>query len=129
MYIMIIVVMYYTVICYVAILKGVKIHIKEVGVIWKLYPQRYIMPSRGMRKQFKLEKKDILKFYYYQLYVANGCLLVLCSYVLIFVLSNFNIDLMYFLLFIFSVIMILDFIIMEAKTFLYKKMKRNNSKI
>ena len=126
--IMIVIILYYPLLCYFGISKGIRYHIKEVGVIWRLYPEKYIMPSRVMRKQFKLEKKEILKFYYYQLYVLNGCLFTLIAYMLIFVLSGFDIDLMFDLIFLFNCVMLLDIFILEIKTLIYKKMKRNNAR-
>ena len=128
MAIMIIYIVFYPIMYYVGAQKGIKFHNKEVGVIWKLYPKSYIIPSKLMRKQFKLEKKEMLKFYYYQLYVVNGCIITSFLYVLLFVLSDFNISLAFDLVLIFSLVMIINIIFIETKTVIYKKMKKDKCK-
>ena len=44
--------------------------IKKVGIRIKFYPAHYIMPSRKMRKIFKLDKKEIPKWTYLSLYLS-----------------------------------------------------------
>lgn len=118
----------YPIMSYIAITKGIKVHIKELGVIWALYPDKYIVPSRSIRKQFKLEKKEILKFYYYQLYIANGCLLWYIFILLLLLLSDLNFNLTFNInVFIFFLVFV-DIIIIEAKTSFYRKLAKNNSR-
>ena len=44
--------------------------IKKIGIRIKFYPAHYIMPSRKMRKIFKLDKKEIPKWTYLSLYLS-----------------------------------------------------------
>lgn len=55
--------------------------IKEIGFHKKYYPQRYIMPNRKIRKFFKIEKRYIPKWLYYELLISF-------VYVILFVIST-----------------------------------------
>ena len=44
--------------------------IKEVGFHKKYYPNKYIMPSRRMRRLFKLRKREIPKWMYFEFYFS-----------------------------------------------------------
>ncbi len=56
--------------------------IKKVGIRIKFYPARYIMPSRKMRKIFKLDKKEIPKWMYFLLYLSFVYIILFLIFVL-----------------------------------------------
>ena len=44
--------------------------IKEVGFHKKYYPKKYIMPNRKIRNLFKLKKREIPKWLYWEFYIS-----------------------------------------------------------
>ena len=56
--------------------------IKRVGIRIKFYPAHYIMPSRKMRKIFKLDKKEIPKWMYFSLYLSFVYIILFLIFVL-----------------------------------------------
>lgn len=63
--------------------------IKEIGFHKKYYPKKYIMPSRKMRKIFKLKKQEIPKWIYMNFYISFIFLaLFIVGWLLYFLLDN-----------------------------------------
>ena len=75
---------------YMANIKGARYFIKNVGIVWKYYPKQYTIPPFWVRKQLKIKRKEILKYCCFQVYVANGYIILLFINSLIFTLSGFN---------------------------------------
>lgn len=66
-----------------------KKNIKEIGFHKKYYPKKYIMPSRKMRKIFKLKKREIPKWIYMEFYISFIFLaLFIVGWLLYFLLDN-----------------------------------------
>lgn len=63
---------------------------KKIGIIEMYYPKRYVKPSRLIKRQFKLKYNKMLKFYYYELLIADLFILMFVLNSLIFATSNFN---------------------------------------
>ena len=99
-------------------------HSKEISVIWDYYSARYKLPAKFIRKQYKLEKKDILIFYYYQLIVCDVWWLLNIIIPLIWFISGFNeyaikISYMGYL-----VLVLINIIVIEVKTTLFRRKKK-----
>lgn len=65
-----------------------KMMISKIGIKRKYYPQNYILPSRKFRKMFKLEKREMPKWIYFELCLS----IVYIAYFLLFTLLYFIID-------------------------------------
>lgn len=111
-------------ICYYAISKLTKINCKEISVIWDYYPQRYKLPSRFIRRQFKLEKKEILTFYYYQFIVSNIWLIMILVDLSIWIISGFRKNVFEFIIIFNSFIFLLNIIVLEIKTTMFQHKKK-----
>ena len=76
---------------------------KKIGVIDIYYPKRYVSPSKLIKKQFKLKYNKMLRFYYYELFVANFYILLFAINSFVFAIKGFNPTVAgYLLLFTFS---------------------------
>ena len=84
--------------------------IKRVGIRIKFYPAHYIMPSRKMRKIFKLDKKEIPKWMYFSLYL---------SFVL-YVLIDDELTILQVFLYGYGILIVANIIYLAIFAFLYK---------
>lgn len=85
-----------------------KIMIRKIGINAKHYPEGYIMPSRRFRYFFKLEKKKIPKWIYFELCLSIAYVLYFLLFLIIyFVVPNKYVVVQTFMM-IYSVLIILN---------------------
>ena len=85
--------------------------IKKVGIRIKFYPAHYIMPSRKMRKIFKLDKKEIPKWMYFILFLV---------FLILFLLLDAKVMVMDVFHTVYIIFMWMDVIYSTIFIFLYK---------
>ena len=69
---------------------GTRIIISEVGINKKFYPQRYIMSHRSIAKFFKIKRKPIPKYLYFELFAAIVCAMFFQINTIIYLCTNGN---------------------------------------
>lgn len=110
--------------CYLGIKNAAKIWIKEVNIIQEYYPQKYVAPSKFMKRQFNLSGKKILKVYYIQLHMANISWIWLTVNMITYICSGFNPILGSYLLYIFIFGMGIYIFVMPLITSFLKRKKK-----
>ena len=64
--------------------------IKEINILSRYYPEKYITPTAKARRFFKIKQSMIPKYLYYELYVSLSIVLFPIVIALVFILSGFN---------------------------------------
>ena len=93
--------------------------IKRVDIRIKFYPAHYIMPSRKMRKIFKLDKKEIPKWMYFLLYLSFVYIILFLIFVL-YVLIDDELTILQVFLYGYGILMVANIIYLAIFAFLYK---------
>ena len=94
--------------------------IKKVGIRIKFYPAHYIMPSRKMRKIFKLDKKEIPKWTYLSLYLSFVYIILFLVFLILFLLLDAKVMVMDVFHTVYIIFMWMDVIYSTIFIFLYK---------
>ena len=92
---------------------------KKVGIRIKFYPAHYIMPSRKMRKIFKLDKKEIPKWMYFSLYLSFVYIILFLIFVL-YVLIDDELTILQVFLYGYGILMVANIIYLAIFAFMYK---------
>lgn len=100
--------------------------IKETGIIWDLYPEKYVVPSRKIRKQYDLKKTEILKFWNMQLYWINIEGILWWSGIVIFLLNKLRLDLGFYIFCFLMYISAINCCVIILKVYVYKKHKKKH---
>lgn len=98
---------------------SIKRIIKRVGIRIKFYPAHYIMPSKKMRKIFKLEKKEIPKWMYFSLYLSFVYIILFFVF-LLYCLIDDKLTILHIFLYGYGILMVADIIYFTFFAFLYK---------
>ena len=93
--------------------------IKRVGIRIKFYPAHYIMPSRKMRKIFKLDKKEIPKWTYLSLYLSFVYIILFLVFLILFLLLDAKVMVMDVFHTVYIIFMWMDVIYSTIFIFLY----------
>lgn len=64
--------------------------INKIKRNFKYYPKHYCMPSRWMRKHFKLPKREIPKFLCFRLYESAACIALIPVMFFVLLFTQFN---------------------------------------
>ena len=92
--------------------------IERVGIRIKFYPAHYIMPSRKMRKIFKLDKKEIPKWMYFSLYLSFVYIILFLIFVL-YVLIDDELTILQVFLYGYGILIVANIIYLTIFAFLY----------
>ena len=93
--------------------------IKKVGIRIKFYPAHYIMPSRKMRKIFKLDKKEIPKWMYFSLYLSFVYIILFLVFLILFLFLDAKVMVMDVFHTVYIIFMWMDVIYSTIFIFLY----------
>ena len=93
--------------------------IKKVGIRIKFYSAHYIMPSRKMRKIFKLDKKEIPKWTYLSLYLSFVYIILFLVFLILFLLLDAKVMVMDVFHTVYIIFMWMDVIYSTIFIFLY----------